>query len=109
MLLSGEPYKRIGAAHNKSGLQAAYRWLLQREPKAAYVVAADDRAYLEEDIDVFDFELTPDEISVIDVQRSCRAGQAKPCSGAGCVCWPYWPGAEDCCNVDGKGGHCKAW
>ena len=36
-LLSGEPYKSIGAAHKKSGLQAALRWLLQKPQKAACV------------------------------------------------------------------------
>ena len=36
-LLSGEPYKSIGAAHKKSGLQAALRWLLEKPQKAACV------------------------------------------------------------------------
>ena len=110
MLLSGEPYKTIGAAHKKSGLQVALRWLTQRNPPAAYAVAADNRAYLQEDLDTF-FELTPQDIKTIDKQQSCRAGMAKPCIGSDCAgkCFPYWPGAEDCCNVDALGGHCKAW
>ena len=108
VLLRGEPYKSIGAAHNKSGLQAALRWLTQRNPPAGYVVAADNRQYLAEDLDTF-FELTPKDIATIDAQRSCRAGMPQPCAGPSCQCWPYWPGPEDCCNTDGKGGRCKAW
>ena len=89
------------------------RWLLSGQTNLIrprrYVIAADKKSYLQEDIGVFDFELTAAEVTRIDEQRSCQAGQPKPCAGGGCECWPYWPGPEDCCNVDGKGGHCKAW
>ena len=109
VLLGGEPYKSIGAAHNKSGLQVAFRWLTQRDPPVAYVTAADKLAYLQEDLDTFDFDLTAAEIAEVDKQQSCKAGVPTPCAGHGCKCFPYWPGPEDCCNVDAKGGHCKAW
>ena len=84
-------------------------WVAGSDRLRRYVIAADKKSYLQEDIGVFDFELTAAEVKTIDEQRSCQAGQPKPCAGAGCECWPYWPGPEDCCNVDGKGGHCKAW
>ena len=109
VLLGGEPYKSIGAAHNKSGLQVAFRWLTQRDPPVAYVTAADKLAYLQEDLDTFDFNLTTAEIAEVDKQRSCKTGVPTPCAGAGCKCFPYWPGPIGCCNVDAKGGHCKAW
>ena len=102
ILLSGEPYKSIGAKHQKSPLQTALRWLTQRN--IPYAIAADKKEYLEEDIDVFDFDLTADEMATISAQTSCQAGGMKP---PDCH-FPYWPGALDCCNTDGKGTQCAA-
>lgn len=96
VLLHGEPYATIGAAHNKSALQSALRWLVQRGH--AYVVASDKAAYQREDIDVFDFALTDDEMRTIDAQASCQAGGYAPPT-----CLPYWPGPMDCCATDTNG------
>jgi 2,5-diketo-D-gluconate reductase B len=56
---------RIGAAHRKTAAQVALRWHIQRGlvpiPKAAR------REHLEENIAVFDFELSDDEMAQISV------------------------------------------
>ena len=59
-----ETLQSIGAAHGKSPVQVTLRWLLQQDqvvpiPKAA---SADHRAA---NIDIFDFELTEDEMAQI--------------------------------------------
>ena len=62
-LFSDPVLTEIGAAHNKSVAQVVLRWLLQRGvvviPKS---VRADRMA---ENIDVFDFELTDDQMARI--------------------------------------------
>lgn len=99
VLIKGEPYKSIGATHGKTPVQVALRWLVQRG--LAFVVASDKKAYMEEDINIFDFKLTPAEVANISSQHSCRAGGMKPP-----YCLPYWPGPEDCCNLDTRGTQC---
>jgi len=54
----------IGADHGKSAAQVALRWLLQQERVAAIPKAA-SREHLEENFDVFDFELDADEVQTI--------------------------------------------
>jgi diketogulonate reductase-like aldo/keto reductase len=56
--------KAIAAAHNKSAAQVALRWVLQRE--AIFVTAGTEQAYLQEDLDVFDFELSDAEMHTLD-------------------------------------------
>jgi len=60
-----DPHLRsIGERHGKSPAQVALRWLLQQEGVAAIPKAA-SRAHLEENLDVFDFELGADEMRTI--------------------------------------------
>ncbi len=44
----------------------ALRWVLQRD--AIFVTAGTEQEYLEEDLDVFDFELTDDEMHTLDAK-----------------------------------------
>jgi 2,5-diketo-D-gluconate reductase A len=62
----------IGSAHGKSVAQVVLRWLIQREVVAIPKSVRKDR--IEENLDVFDFELTPDEmtaaIAAMDTETS---------------------------------------
>eukprot|EP00035_Acanthoeca_spectabilis_P003276 m.92231 g.92231 ORF g.92231 m.92231 type:complete len:294 (+) comp12027_c0_seq1:648-1529(+) len=55
---------KIGKAHNKSGAQVALRWIVQRN--ATYSTQASTLAYFQEDVSVFDFELTPTEMATLN-------------------------------------------
>jgi diketogulonate reductase-like aldo/keto reductase len=56
--------QRIAVAHNRSAAQVALRWVLQRQ--AIFVTAGTNEEYLLEDLDVFDFELTVDEMTTLN-------------------------------------------
>lgn len=99
LLLSGEPYKSIGATHGKSAIQASLRWLVQKG--FAFIVASEKKAHLQSDFDVFDFKLSDSEMANISSQVSCKAGGFKPPQ-----CLPYWPGQMNCCSLDTKGTQC---
>ena len=62
-LFSNETLAKIGAANGKSVARVVLRWLLQRDiiciPKSA------KRECMEQNFDVFDFELTDDEMAQI--------------------------------------------
>ena len=55
---------RIAALHHKSVVQVVLRWLLQQG--ISLIPKTWDKKYLAENIDLFDFELTPDEMAIID-------------------------------------------
>lgn len=55
----------IGQTHHKTPAQVALRWLTQMDNVVAIPKAA-SQAHLKENLDVFEFELTPDEIAGID-------------------------------------------
>ncbi|MDQ3973332.1 MAG: aldo/keto reductase [Actinomycetota bacterium] len=58
----------IGRRHHKTAAQVALRWLVDQEPVAA-VPKASSRQHLEENLAIFDFELTDedrDEIAALD-------------------------------------------
>lgn len=56
--------QRIGDRHGKTAAQVAIRWLVQ-QPKVAPIPKAGSRDHIHENFDVFDFELTSDEMSEI--------------------------------------------
>jgi diketogulonate reductase-like aldo/keto reductase len=58
----------IGVAHGKTAAQVALRWLIQ-QPQVAVVPRALEYDEIEEDIDLFDFELTDDEMDRIGALR----------------------------------------
>lgn len=89
-LTKGEPYASIGKKYNKSAVQVALRWLVQHETPVSYVAASNKEQYLREDLDVFDFELTAEDMAAVSAAKHCQAG------GASYPCKPYWPGSEGC-------------
>ena len=54
----------VGSRHGKTASQVALRWLIQQENVSA-IPKASSRDHLEENIDVFDFELTDQEIQQV--------------------------------------------
>lgn len=60
-----EALARIGRAHGKTASQVALRWLVQQRGVAA-VPKASSRAHLAEDLAIFDFELSEDEMRAVD-------------------------------------------
>lgn len=57
--------KAIAAAHNVSGAQVALRWLVQQAPPISVVTAADEAAYIAEDLDLFSFALREEEMAAL--------------------------------------------
>jgi 2,5-diketo-D-gluconate reductase B len=55
---------RIGERYKKSPAQVALRWLIQQENVSA-IPKASKRQHQEENIDIFDFELTTAEMDAI--------------------------------------------
>jgi 2,5-diketo-D-gluconate reductase B len=56
--------REIGGAHNKTTTQVALRWLLQQE-KVSAIPKATSEEHLGENLDVFDFELSNEEMRSI--------------------------------------------
>ena|SRR5829696_2109439 len=56
--------REIGDSHGKTATQAALRWLLQQD-KVSPIPKATSEEHLEENLDVFDFELSEEEMSRI--------------------------------------------
>lgn len=78
-LFENEVLKEIGSAHNKSTAQVMLRWNLQRGvvviPKSVHTPR------MEENFEVFDFELSPEEmarIAALDTQTSSFFSHADP-------------------------------
>ncbi len=55
--------RAIGEAHNKTATQAALRWLLQQD-KVCAIPKATGEEHLKENLDVFDFELSDEEMDL---------------------------------------------
>lgn len=60
--------ERIGQRYDKTAVQVALRWLIQQDGVVA-IPKATGRAHLEENIDVFDFELSGDEMARISDRK----------------------------------------
>lgn len=67
-LLDDPVIGEIATAHGKSAAQVALRWLIQ-QPQVAVVPRALEFAEIEEDIDLFDFELGDEEMERIGALR----------------------------------------
>lgn len=64
--MQGDPtLQELGRAHGKSAAQVTLRWLAQQEGVVA-IPKARSSAHLRENLDVFDFELAPDELRRIN-------------------------------------------
>merc|ERR1712150_333206 len=62
-VLSDPKVKAIAAAHNVSTAQVTLKWALQRD--VAVVVGTANADHAKTDLDIFSFQLTGDEVSVI--------------------------------------------
>merc|ERR1711907_255180 len=60
---------KIGQQHGKSSAQVALRWIIQH--KASFTTSANTRAEFDEDIDLFDWALTANQMAILD-QRACK-------------------------------------
>jgi diketogulonate reductase-like aldo/keto reductase len=56
--------QRIGKAHNKSPSQVALRWLVQQD--IAVIPKASTIKHLKDNLDIFDFTLSPEEMLQIE-------------------------------------------
>lgn len=74
-LLKEEPlFDQMGSRYKKTGAQVILRWLIQKE--ICVVPKASSQQHLEENLDIFDFTLTDEEMSTLDKlhrgKRFCR-------------------------------------
>ena len=94
-ILRGPVYAEIAARHKVTPAQVALRWVTQHTPPVPLVVAASDPLYLEQNLDIFRFTLTPEEMAQISAEKSCHAGSDHDHY----PCLPYWPGGacNPCC------------
>lgn len=60
-LISGPLVTKLGAAHNKSGVQVALKWIYQNG--VAVTTKSSNPAHLAADLDLFDWELTDAELA----------------------------------------------
>jgi diketogulonate reductase-like aldo/keto reductase len=67
-LIDGPLVSGIGKAHNKTGAQVSLKWLVQKP--VPLVTKADRVDFLEQDIDLFDWQLTPSEVSQLDAAKT---------------------------------------
>ena len=64
-LLAVEPlFELIGSKYHKTGAQVILRWLIQKQ--IPVIPKASSKKHLEENFDIFDFTLTPEEMHQID-------------------------------------------
>ncbi|MFG2359704.1 aldo/keto reductase [Streptomyces sp. NPDC048521] len=67
---------RIAETHGKSPVQVLLRWGLQRG--RSVIPKSTKRSRIAENIDVFDFQLTADELSALDALETGRRGGPEP-------------------------------
>lgn len=58
---------RIGKEHNKSSAQVALRWIIQRN--ATFTTSASSREHFQQDLDIFDFELTAEDMKTLNAKK----------------------------------------
>jgi len=76
-LLDDPVLAEIGKAHGKTVAQVALRWLIQ-QPMVAAVPRALTEQHIDEDLDVFDFALSDDEMRRISALRGKKMRIADP-------------------------------
>lgn len=87
-----ETLKKIGARHGKTAAQVSLRWLLQQERVAA-IPKASSREHAAENFDIFDFELSVEEMKTIHELSRPDGRLVNPANLA-----PDW-GSRDSANV----------
>ena len=63
-LITGDLVTKIGKAHGKSGAQVALKWILAHN--ATVATQSTSALHLPQDVALFDFELTADEMQKLD-------------------------------------------
>ena len=66
-LVSDPLLRKIGASHSKTAAQVALKWLLAHN--ATVATQSTSVAHLKQDVDLFDFSLTADEIRQLDAHH----------------------------------------
>ena len=66
-VLSDHDVIAIGKRHNKSSAQVALRWIIQRN--ATFTTSASTQEHFEEDLDIFDFELSETEMNTLNAKK----------------------------------------
>lgn len=56
----------IGKAHNKTSAQVALRWIIERN--ATFTTSASTSEHFSQDLDIFDFQLTPAEMATLNAK-----------------------------------------
>ena len=94
-ILEGKLYLEIAKRYGVTAAQVALRWITQHDPPVPFVVAASDPTYLSQNLDLFGFTLSAQEMTAISAEKSCHAGSDHDRS----PCLPYWPGGacNPCC------------
>jgi len=67
---------KIASSHNKSGAQVTLKWILSHN--VTLTTKSGDPKHLAEDIDLFDWELTPAEVAALDDDRFSRSEYDTP-------------------------------
>jgi 2,5-diketo-D-gluconate reductase B len=71
-VMENDDLQQIGEKYNKTPVQVALRWLIEQENVVA-IPRSSSKEHLQENIDIFDFELTDDEFEQIDlIQKGNR-------------------------------------
>ena len=60
-----EACAEIGTKYGKSAAQVALRWIADANGGASFTTQTKSKEHFREDLDIFDFKLTPEEISVL--------------------------------------------
>jgi diketogulonate reductase-like aldo/keto reductase len=77
-LIVGNLTNGIGHAHNKSGATVALKWIAQKG--IPLVTKSHTAEYLAEDIDMFGWELTTDEMSTLSASTKPAGSPSMMCS-----------------------------
>ena len=77
-LISGDLVTSIGAAHNKSGVQVALRWIYQHG--VAVTTKSTNAAHLAQDLDIFDWKWTDAEQARADAAAKPKGTPSFMCS-----------------------------
>jgi len=69
LLVHDAQLQKIGRKYGKSSAQVALKWIVQH--KASFTTSANTRAEFDEDLDLFNWALTANEMAILD-QRACK-------------------------------------
>ena len=76
-LISGPLVSRLGQAHGKSGVQVALKWIWQNG--VAVLTKSGNPAHLKQDLDLFDWSLTSDEMASANAATTPKGAPSFMC------------------------------